>query len=285
MPDSVTWTPSPIQPMRPLPPNSPSPAPILKQASSWKLGEEEKASEGGEEEDPEEEDAVIDECLEVVCHGDDPVVIDSGDETVLSPDPKNKKKDNVNTMDDSYWRVEDEEMGQDLKEHDAKEREMKKDSETGENLQPPAKKSKQLKETPEATTSCLKSEGPKPEPSSNLEETPAQLAAKQQQLEDALQSEDEPVDRKTAFKVGGWGVYLIQKGVVLTNLFFRNRTFIIVVYCTVLILIIYPAVHCAVNVTLYHLRIATLLQWFSLIKFDLVFVCSRYVLHTVSQNL
>ncbi|CAL1132392.1 unnamed protein product, partial [Cladocopium goreaui] len=41
---------------------------------------------------------------------------------------------------------------------------------------------------------------PKPKASSNLEETPAQLAAKQQQLEDALQSEDEPVDRKTAFK-------------------------------------------------------------------------------------
>ena len=212
MPDAATWTPSPIQPMRPVPPNSPSPAPILKQASSWKLGEEENASEGGEEEDPEEEDAVIDECLEVVCHGDDPVIIDSGDETVLSPDPKNKKKDHVHTMDyDSYWRVEEQEMGQDLKEHDAKGCEMKKDSETGEDLQPPAKKSKQLKETPEATTSCLKSEGPKPKASSNLEETPAQLAAKQQQLEDALQSEDEPVDRKTAFKVGGGGYTLYKR--------------------------------------------------------------------------
>ena len=239
MPDAATWTPSPIQPMRPLPPNSPSPAPILKQASSWKLGEEENASEGGEEEDPEEEDAVIDECLEVVCHGDDPVIIDSGDETVLSPDPKNKKKDHVHTMDyDSYWRVEEQEMGQDLKEHDAKGCEMKKDSETGEDLQPPAKKSKQLKETPEATTSCLKSEGPKPKASSNLEETPAQLAAKQQQLEDALQSEDEPVDRKTAFKVGGGGYTLYKRELFWPTFSSETETFITVVYCTVLLLLI-----------------------------------------------
>ena len=88
MPDAET--PSPVQPMRPLKSNSPSPTPILKKSSSWKLGEEAKKSEGGEGEEPEEEDTVVDECLEVVCHGDDPVVIDSGDETVLSPDPKKK---------------------------------------------------------------------------------------------------------------------------------------------------------------------------------------------------
>ena len=111
---------------------------------------------------------------------------------------------------DSYWRLEEAQMGQDQKEHDAKGCEMKKDSKDGEDLQPPQKKSKQLTETPQATEG-LKSEGPKPTASPNLQKTTAQPAATHQQLEDALQSEDEPVDRKTAFKVGGVRWYTLYK--------------------------------------------------------------------------
>ena len=184
MPETQITTPSPVHQMRPLP--SMSPPPILKPSSLLSIpttfdGEKNKC-----EETAEEEKMTDDECLEVVDHGDEAINIESGEENVMSPNPKKEMEI------DSQWRLQDDTMERCNAPSPPSEKKPEPETHAGKDSEsfPAAKKAKITQQDSKAM--------PVQNPAQS--EEPSTCAQHAKELEQAIDSDDEI--RKGCFKAG-----------------------------------------------------------------------------------
>ena len=184
MPETQISTPSPIHAMRALP--SMSPPPILKPSSLVPITTMDDAEKEKPQETAEEEKLTDDECLQVVDHGDEAINIESGEENVMSPNPKKELEI------DSQWRLHDDTMLGCNAPSPPSETKQKPETHAGKDSAtlPPAKRAKITQEVSEAM--------PVEHPAKSEEPTTCEQHAKE--LEKAIDSDDE--NRKGCFKAG-----------------------------------------------------------------------------------
>lgn len=175
MPETQITTPSPVHQMRPLP--SMSPPPILKPSSLLSIPTMDDGEKKKGEETAEEEKMTDDECLEVVDHGDEAINIESGEENVMSPNPKREIEI------DSQWRLQDDTMERCNAPSPPSEKKPEPETHAGEDSEsfPPAKKAKITQHPAQS-------------------EEPSTCAQHATELEQAIDSDDEI--RKGCFKAG-----------------------------------------------------------------------------------
>ena len=188
MPETQITTPSPVHPMRPLP--SMSPPPILKPSSLLSIPTTACGEKGNQEETAEEEKVTDDECLEVIEQGDEAIEIKSGEENVMSPNPKQELQI------DSQWRLQDDTMERCNVPSPPSEKKPEPETHAGHMLVPPAKKAK-------ITQKVSK---PMPVQHPVQSEEPTACAEHAKGLEQAIESDDEKNKGcfKAGFVIGAW---------------------------------------------------------------------------------